>query len=41
MFPYPNNTTTAPDTNIQIGPFENIYPEVANPESKELSSIGI
>jgi hypothetical protein len=35
MFPYPNIITTAPDTNIHIGPFENIYTEVSNPESKE------
>jgi len=31
MFPYPNTATTPPEINNQIGPFENIDPEVLNP----------
>jgi len=35
MLPNPSMTTTAPDIKSQTGPFENICPDVATPESKD------
>ena len=38
MFPYPSKTTAIPDISNHIGPFENIDPDVPNPDNNELSS---
>ena len=40
MFPCPNRTTAPPDNKSQIGPLENIEPDVPIPLSKELLSRG-